>query len=247
LKNRALCSCCCRSSKSSRKPTAVSGGQLSARLAAAGGWAGEDLSGAGLSLETKSREAEQATRISYLLDSSSDSDDEGDNATRLLHGAAEKTIFSSTFNVGESYLNVSDVAAWVPLGFDVYAIGVQECLNLPELRLKLLSYLNSQGIGTDENKWNPDDYESEYVMFTRELGSSHRELGFHGFIALTVFVRRSEMAQGHVVVEEYPLAGVATMGRKLPGGVRAPNKGSAGISLRYDDNSIYSTMVLHER
>ena len=49
------------------------------------------------------------------------------------------------------------VAAWVPLGHDVYVIGVQECLALDELRRAIHARLGGDGA---------------YRMYTAEIGST---------------------------------------------------------------------------
>jgi hypothetical protein len=229
--SNTICKCCCASSeKEEARTLIINNTQPSARLATAGGWTHRDLAGAGLSLEASgSNQHRQSERISLLLESSSSSSEDEDSGGGrggfgLLKGCSKKTIFTSTFNLGESRLRMEDIAAWLPLNFDLYAIGVQESMDLAELRDLMLRHLNHTG--------------NEFVLFTQELGSINTSVGFHGMIALSVFVRRSDLDAGFVVVEIQPLAGIVPMGRKLPGGLRAPNKGGAGLSLRFFDATL---------
>lgn len=65
--------------------------------------------------------------------------------------------------------------AWIPRGglYDIYAVGVQECL-IPDQLCKAIHFF----IGP-----------SQYTYFTESIGSGTTTLGFHGFIQLMVFVR----------------------------------------------------------
>jgi len=203
-------------------------------LAAAGGWTHKDLSGASLPLEvlgtTHGRQpAEEQSLHSLDGNSSSSGDDEIlERGTQFKlgfpKGTVKKTIFTSTFNLGESRLQMEDIAAWLPMHFDLYAIGVQECLHLSELRELILLHLNHDG--------------DDLVLFTQELGSVNTSMGFHGMIALSIFVRRSDLISENVAVELKSLVGTNPMGPKLPGGLRAPNKGTAGLSLRFFDSTL---------
>lgn len=74
--------------------------------------------------------------------------------------------------MGEAPLDPAQVPLFMPPGFDIYAIGTQECIQLPAFRAQLLEYLNSF-----------DD--RPFVMATSELGSANKSLGYHGFISLT--------------------------------------------------------------
>lgn len=46
-----------------------------------------------------------------------------------------RRIFSTTYNMGGSggVLDPSEVAGWIPLDYDLYAIGLQECERVPEV------------------------------------------------------------------------------------------------------------------
>ena len=65
---------------------------------------------------------------------------------------------------------------WIPLRKDVYVFGVQECMNLADLQMKILRHLVSGS-------------SSKYVHYSREIGKRATALGYHGYIALCIFVR----------------------------------------------------------
>lgn len=74
-----------------------------------------------------------------------------------------RKIFVTTFNMGESF-EESTVPYWIPEGYDVYAVGVQECMDLENLRGSIMRHLNR----TEEGR---------YVMKTNEIGSTVKSLG----------------------------------------------------------------------
>ena len=112
------------------------------------------------------------------------------------------------------------IAEWIPLGYDVYAIGVQECLNLHELRDKLQTHLG----GSDC-----------YTMFTQEIGSTQTTLGYHGFIALTVFAKTDDVSSGAFSSSRH-VDSTVSQGQNL-GIVKAQNKGAVGLGFYYYDTS----------
>jgi hypothetical protein len=98
----------------------------------------------------------------------------------------------------------------------VYAIGVQECMILPQLKTAILSHLNLSGdidgsvvVGKSEDfdgegakkktttttstttktsgKVDANSNGNGYVMHCREIGSTKTNMGFHGMIALMVW------------------------------------------------------------
>lgn len=74
------------------------------------------------------------------------------------------SIFSTTFNVGEAPVT-DGIGEWILKGHDVYVIGVQECLDLDQLRESIHTHLGGA---------------SEYKMYKSEIGSNQTSLGFHG-------------------------------------------------------------------
>jgi len=103
--------------------------------------------------------------------------------------------------------------AWLcPSEHDVYVIGVQECLELPEMRAAMHRVLGG---------------ERAYTQYTAEIGNTNTRLGYHGFIALTVYARADDVACGAFVKTEVATEGVAT-GANL-GIARASNKGGVGL------------------
>ncbi|KAF4316463.1 hypothetical protein BBO99_00008543 [Phytophthora kernoviae] len=93
------------------------------------------------------------------------------------------SIFTSTFNMGEKNVNEHELRAWVPLGHDIYVIGAQECMDLADLQIKILRHLVSGST-------------SKYVHYSREIGKRATALGYHGYIALSIFVRATAVASG---------------------------------------------------
>lgn len=96
-----------------------------------------------------------------------------DQPTRTM---AERRIFVSTYNMAECSLDALGgaraLAAWVPLGADVYVIGVQECMAYEALGQALLAHMGP-----------------EYVMFSKAIGSTQTTLGYHGLIAIWVLAK----------------------------------------------------------
>lgn len=141
----------------------------------------------------------------------------------LLYSAKEYSIFITTLNMGEAPLEsvIGDVKDWIVEGHDIYAIGLQECIDLVGLRELILNHLGGP---------------SKYCMYTTSIGSGNTSLGYHGFIALTVFVKSSEVLAGHVFATK-PAAEAAATGTDLII-TTAQNKGAVGIALHIHDTSI---------
>ncbi|RHY30134.1 hypothetical protein DYB32_004582, partial [Aphanomyces invadans] len=102
-------------------------------------------------------------------------------------GAASPTtserisIFASTFNMAEGAVPPDDqLEMWIPKGHDVYVIGVQECLNLVPMRHAMAAHI--QRING-----------KPFVEYGREIGRTEKVLGFHGFIAITVYVASADV------------------------------------------------------
>jgi hypothetical protein len=132
------------------------------------------------------------------------------------------SIFSTTFNLGEAPMStVGNVAEWLRDGHDIYAIGLQECMCLDELRAAMHAQLGG---------------EDQFVMYKVEIGSDNTRLGFHGFIALTVFVKKADVDAGHICMTESAAGDVANGADLVV--TTAANKGAVGIPLRIHDTSI---------
>ena len=69
---------------------------------------------------------------------------------------------------------------------------------------------------------------SDYVYYTEKVGSTHKEVGFHGYIAVTVFIRIDLIQAGLVPVSKIVTKNVA-LGKNLVV-TRASNKG--GVRVR---------------
>lgn len=98
-----------------------------------------------------------------------------DQPTRTI---AEKRIFVSTYNMAECSLDSLGPGAmgrWIPLGCDVYVVGVQECMAYNDLGEALVAHVNSAG--------------EEYVMYSKAIGSTQKALGYHGLIGIWVLAK----------------------------------------------------------
>ncbi|RHZ19021.1 hypothetical protein DYB26_003089 [Aphanomyces astaci] len=73
---------------------------------------------------------------------------------------------------------------WIPKGHDIYVIGVQECIDLRTMRHVMASHL--QRING-----------KEFVEYGREIGRTETLLGYHGFIAITVYVAADDVHASH--------------------------------------------------
>jgi hypothetical protein len=133
------------------------------------------------------------------------------------------SIFSTTFNMGEAPLSKmeANVKDWIVPGHDVYAIGVQECMDLTSVRVAIQKHLGGP---------------EKYQMYGVAIGSDTKSLGFHGFIALTVLVKTSEIQEGSIQVTIPAKAAMATGADLIV--TTAQNKGAVGIPLQIHDTSI---------
>lgn len=133
------------------------------------------------------------------------------------------SVFITTLNMGEAALDsvYGDVKDWIVQGHDIYAIGLQECIEMNGLRDLILNHLGGP---------------SRYAMYTTSIGSGNTSLGYHGYIALTVFVKMSEIESGFVYAIK-PAMDTAATGTDLII-TTAQNKGAVGIALHIHDTSI---------
>jgi CRP-like cAMP-binding protein len=109
-------------------------------------------------------------------------------------------IFATTFNMGEASMP-KDLSGWIKPGFDMYAIGVQECLNVSKAKESIRKLLQRQqqeaadGHAGGKGHWkftskrSAKDKSRQFVCYSHEIGSSATMLGYHGYIALIVFVQ----------------------------------------------------------
>ncbi|TYZ68449.1 hypothetical protein PybrP1_004308 [[Pythium] brassicae (nom. inval.)] len=137
-------------------------------------------------------------------------------------------LFVSTFNMGEQNVRASELASWIPLGYQVYVIGVQECMDLADLQAKIHHHLV---VGS----------QCKFVHYSREIGKRATALGYHGYIALTVFVRESAVLDGRFQMPLRQSANKSAQevyrGKSLLVFGRAANKGAVGMALRFEHTS----------
>ncbi|ETV95573.1 hypothetical protein H310_11012 [Aphanomyces invadans] len=107
------------------------------------------------------------------------------SASYATHAANVSRIFATTFNMAEGPVPPDDqLEMWIPTGHDIYVIGVQECLDLRGLRHAVVSHLQRVN-------------GKEFVEYGREIGRTETLLGYHGFIAITVYVAAEDVHAGH--------------------------------------------------
>ncbi|KAH9128060.1 hypothetical protein LEN26_007286 [Aphanomyces euteiches] len=141
------------------------------------------------------------------------------------------SIFASTFNMAEGAVPSEDeFEKWIPRGHDVYVIGLQECLNLQPMRQTMVSHLK---------KING----KVFVEYGREIGRKETKLGYHGFIAITVYVASEEVQAGHFQMHLEAISKV-NRGTNLIGLGRASNKGAVGFSFSYY-NTTFAVVNCH--
>ncbi len=132
------------------------------------------------------------------------------------------SIFTTSFNMGEAPISdLGDVKEWICDGHDIYAIGLQECLCLDEVRALIHKHLGGP---------------EQFSIFVCEIGSNNTRLGFHGFIALTVFVRTSMIDDGSVRITESSSNDHASGANLIV--TTAANKGAVGLLFQIHDTSI---------
>ncbi|ETV81357.1 hypothetical protein H257_05900 [Aphanomyces astaci] len=131
------------------------------------------------------------------------------------------SVFATTFNLGEGNAP-DDMAQWIPLGHDVYVIGVQECLHLTELRAAVKGFLERCTHTT-------------FAEYSRDIGSKNTVLGYHGFIGIAVFVPETDVDNGNFYMPT-PSTSEVNCGKTL--NFRTSNKGGVGFAFRYLDTSI---------
>ncbi|KDO30053.1 hypothetical protein SPRG_05244 [Saprolegnia parasitica CBS 223.65] len=141
-------------------------------------------------------------------------------------------IFATTFNCGEAGVpkNLDD---WIPLGHDIYVVGLQECLYLDDYRAAIHAHLEHQGFPRKQRS---------FTAYSREIGSRNTALGFHGFIAITVFVATDDVSSRAFEMHLDASAKV-NCGKSLLVG-RASNKGAVGFMFRYY-NSTFAVINCH--
>ena len=151
----------------------------------------------------------------------------------VKHYRQPANIFVSTFNMGEARITPAQLDKWIPLGHDVYVIGLQECLHLADTRSLICQHL--EGGRPRPAATRAACKKSTFHQFNREIGSKNKSLGYHGHIAITVFIRSSDVDSGAFYMPPVVQQEV-NVGKSLVLG-RASNKGAVGFAFRYYDTS----------
>ncbi|KAF0688273.1 Aste57867_20143 [Aphanomyces stellatus] len=148
----------------------------------------------------------------------------GVSATNATLPSDGISIFASTFNMAEGALpSVDEIAKWIPQGHTIYLIGLQECLNLAEMRKAIAAYLEAV-------------HGKSFVEYGREIGRTETKMGYHGLIAVTVYVCVDDVQAGLFYMHQDAPSKV-NRGVNLMGLGRASNKGAVGFAFRYFDST----------
>lgn len=91
---------------------------------------------------------------------------------------SELHIFTGTWNMAETE-PPRTLPDWVGQDYDIYAIAVEECMALDSIRNSLQTIIGSS-----------------YYYQEAMIGNVRKELGYHGYIALFVFIRMEFMMSG---------------------------------------------------
>ncbi|RHZ27123.1 hypothetical protein DYB31_009834, partial [Aphanomyces astaci] len=112
-------------------------------------------------------------------------EDGGSTASASPTSSDRTSIFASTFNMAEGAVPPPEqLEQWIPKGHDIYVIGVQECIDLRTMRHVMASHLQRINGKT-------------YIEYGREIGRTETLLGYHGFIAITVYVAADDVHASH--------------------------------------------------
>ena len=145
------------------------------------------------------------------------------NLGEIANKTKKVSLFVSTYNCAEKSLEeLGNIDGWLMPGYDLYAIGLQECMCLPEIRAKLQEIIEKSG--------------QKFVKYEAAIGSTNTSLGFHGMIAVTIFAKKSDVDKGNIFVPE-------SENVEVKKGVdlvitTAPNKGAVGLPLIFHDTSL---------
>ncbi|DAZ98189.1 TPA: hypothetical protein N0F65_005321 [Lagenidium giganteum] len=138
--------------------------------------------------------------------------------------ANELAIFTSTFNMAEQNVSAEELTQWIPLGYEVYVFGVQECMDLDDFRNKVMRHLASR---------------KPYVHYSREIGNRTTALGYHGFIGIMLFVDENAVSSGRFQMppSHAKQSQELNRGKSLMMFGRTSNKGGVGLAFRYNSAS----------
>ncbi len=140
-------------------------------------------------------------------------------ACELILGRS--TDGSITHTTTYKHQSIGDLGAWIPHGYDVYVVGLQECLCMEELQAAIHKHLGGASCmirdssvdiqssshstlltSTPPHIHKPTPGPKRYTIFTQAIGSTQTTLGFHGMIALAVWARTDEVKSGCFVPYE---------------------------------------------
>ncbi len=129
-------------------------------------------------------------------------------------------LFVCTFNMGEGSAP-SDISKLLPRDADLYVIGLQECMCLEQMRNVMQTFVSEA---------------EEYERYDAEIGATNKSLGYHGYIALTILVKKRYVHDGSFVVSKNAVSQVKQGVNLMV--TRASNKGGVGLPCRFFDQSL---------
>jgi hypothetical protein len=130
-------------------------------------------------------------------------------------------LFVCTFNMGEGRAP-SDISKLLPRDADLYVIGLQECMCLDQMRSAMQTFVSEDA--------------EEYERYDAEIGATNKSLGYHGYIALTILVKKRYVHDGSFVVTKNAVSQVKQGVNLMI--TRASNKGGVGLPCRFFDQSL---------
>jgi hypothetical protein len=129
-------------------------------------------------------------------------------------------LFVCTFNMGEGRAP-SDISKLLARDADLYIIGLQECMCLDQMRNAMQTFVSEA---------------EAYERYDAEIGATNKSLGYHGYIALTMLVKKKYVDDGSFVVSKNAVSQVKQGVNLMV--TRASNKGGVGLPCRFFDQSL---------
>ena len=142
----------------------------------------------------------------------------------LLNGGSSESLFfnpdlppalriwTGTWNMAEIAPPPGSMAVLLPVGCDVYAVGLQECMHTDAVLSAIRSHLGP-----------------EFQEVHHRVGSTIKRLGFHGHIAVAVYVKEWMVSSGFCKLSR-AVRGAVALGKNLVI-TRAANKGAVAVAL----------------
>jgi len=151
--------------------------------------------------------------------------------------AFDAKVFATTWNLGEVEPPadaVEQLSAWLPVGCDIYLIGLQECLKPHEWQRAITTALSRQRGGQPRpgngGRGAHSDGGAYELVAERMIGSAQTALGYHGYIVLLAY---ASTAHAGAFTEVQSGKANVNRGASIGGVARAANKGAVGVAFRF--------------